>query len=152
MKDIVDKVRKALSDDLAANEIGELVEWNQDNPGSSLSALAETQGFPIVGWGMKSDDQELAQALISTGIGTIVIDLDQAPFFETRHQSLRIESETERAIAEADAEYALELMWPDKARDVIGLLDRLGMEIVPSISNYGGPGHLTYSRNEIRSL
>ena len=152
MNDIVDMVRKALSEDLAATGGEDLVEWNDETPGVALSALSHSQGLPIKGWGMRIDEQSLAQALIPTGIGNVVIDLEQDPFFETQHRSIRIDSETDRAIAQSDAEYALELMWPDEAPDAMRLLAKMGMEIVPAISDYGNAGNLTYSRNEMRPL
>ena len=150
MTDIIERVRQALEKDLAACPEGEIAEWNPDTPGEALSRIGSDEKIVIRGWGMKVEGERLAQAMLPTAIGTIVIDIESEPFFETQGRSISLTSETDRTIAESDPEYALELAWPDEADPLMEILDKLGMEIVPTIQSHGGPGTLSYSRNNMR--
>lgn len=152
MTNFIERVRQALSEDLNRHNEGDLTEWGPENPGPSLSNLGKKEGFDLIGWGMKLDDERVAQAMIPTPLGTIVIDLETEPFFETPHRSVSIDSETDRTIAESDAEYALELVWPEEAASLMDVLRRIGMEIIPTIKDYGRNGDLSYSRNTMRSV
>ena len=152
MKDIVEGVRAALRKDLEIKPSGEIVEWNDQNPGESLNLVSRESDLNFKGWGMKVDEQTIAQAMLTLPVGTLVIDLEADPFFETDHRTVRIDSETDRTIIESDASYALSVMWPNEADAMEKMLSRIGMEIVPEIrgGGAGAGGSLTYSRNAVR--
>ena len=152
MKDIVDRVRAALRKDLEGHPQGEIIEWNDQSPGESLDLVNRDSDLDFKGWGMKIDEQAIAQAMLKLPVGTLVIDLEADPFFETDHRTVNIESETDRTIIESDASYALGVMWPDEADAMEKALSHVGMEIVPQIRDGGAGGSLTYSRNKIRQV